>query len=246
MLQDDNKQENLLSNRGAVAVCREDGSKFWKKCNVKRINAVVIAAFLAASASVHAQSLNLSGTLEGSLPDQELVGAFPFDDVGQDYGLISTWVVNDSALDSQGYTFIYQAINSGIDPIDQVELTGFANSVVLGAATYSSLSGSLVLPDAVLPDSGGNFLSESTFGNTATFENGDLNNGGTPSFFLVVTTNVKYFDTDTGQIQDDFTAGGNIYAPVPEPSSTLVLFAGLVSLYGLFRFRRAVKAPRSV
>lgn len=242
MLQDENQQETLTSNRGAVAVPTEDGSRFWEKGAVKKLNAVAIAVFLAASASVHAQSLDLSGILEGDLPGQELVGAFPFSDVGQNYGTISTWVVDDPTLNSQGYTFIYQAINSGIDPIDQVELTGFANSIVLGTATYSSLTGSLLLPDAVTPDLDGNFLDEDTFGNTATFEKGELNNGGTPSYFFVVKTNVRSFDTGTGQIQDDFTAGGNIYAPVPEPSTTLVFLTGLVSLYGLFRFRRAIKA----
>ncbi len=212
------------------------------------IAAVMLIAALSVSLASSSMATTLafspSAALEGSLTNQELAGVYPASDVGANNGEISTWVVNDPSLDSSGYIFIYQVENAGVDAIDQVELTGFTSSQVVGTGTYSGISGSVSLPSlpySFTPSSSGNFGNENTFGGTATFEEGDLPNGGTPSYFLVVDTDVTYFSGDYAQMQDNFTAVGNILAPVPEPSSVLVLLVGSVSVYCLSRYRRSSK-----
>lgn len=220
-----------------------------KKYKTVLVTVTVALAFASSLLPGRAQTLNLSGgTLKGSLVNQELIGtvggppAFPVTDVGVSNGVISTWVVQDSSLDSQGDIFIYQTENDGPSAIDNVELTGFniPAGVVLSTATYSALGGSLSLPGSMTPSSSGNFPSESTFQQSVTFEDGDLANNSTPSYFLVVDTDVNYFSASYGQIEDDFSAAGNILAPVPEPPSSILLLAGLACLYGIFRYRRAV------
>ena len=220
--------------------------------NVKRtpkITAVALVLGLAISViSSRAQVLNLSGgTLVGSLTNAPLtgVGFFPPGNNGQNNGSIFSWVVNDPTLDPSGLTFVYQALNNGFDAIDQVELTStlFTPSQVVATGTYSGLTGSLLLPFSTTPDPSGNFPTAAIFGGTVTFENGQLNNGNTPSYFLVVETDVPAFGPSYGQIQDDFTAIGDILAPavVPEPASSVVFLAGLGCLFGVLQFHRSAK-----
>ena len=214
--------------------------------NFETITVAIGVGLVISIVSSRAQTLNLSGTLDG-VTNNELVGVgfFPAGNAGANNGSIDSWVVNDPALDSSGLIFIYQADNNGPDAIDQVELTGFQPNQVLSTGTYSSLSGSLLLPGSATPNLLGNFPTAAVFGGTVTFENGQLPTGNGESYFLVVNTDVNNFAPNYGQIQDDFTAIGNILAPatVPEPSSSLVLLAGLGCLYGVFRFRRnAIKS----
>lgn len=213
--------------------------------NSKTIAVVIAVGLVISVVSSRAQSLNLSGTLEGSTSSELVgVGFFPAGNAGANDGEITSWVVSDSALDPNGLVFVYQASNNGFDAIDQVELTGFQYNQVLSTGTYSSLTGSLLLPGASTPNSQGNFPTPDVFGGTVTFENGQLPNGNAESYFLVVDTDVNNFTQNYGQIQDDFTAIGNILAPatVPEPSS-FSLLAGLGCLFGVFRLgRKALKA----
>lgn len=187
-------------------------------------------------------NLNLTSgsgaTLDTSLTGQELTGVSPGGNVGANNGSISTWVVSDSSIDSHGLIFIYQVVNNGIDPIDNVELTGFNPNVVIGAGSYSSLTFTSTLgasPVAGTDSTPGDppttpyFLTENTFGGTATFENGDLGVGGT-SDFLVVLTDQPTWTGNNGQIQDSFSASGNILVPVPE-ANTIV--AGALMLLPL-------------
>jgi hypothetical protein len=214
----------------------------------QKIKAVALVLGLAVSiASSHAQSLNLSGSLVSSLTNSPLtgIGFFPPGNNGAPNGSISSWVVNDPTLDPFGLTFIYQAINDGPDAIDQVELTGFASSMLVATpSTYSALTGSLALPAALTPDPGGNFPASADLGDALTFEQGDLNTGNTPSYFLVVETDLPSYRLSFGQIQDNFSAIGNILAPaaVPEPPSSMVLLAGLGCLVGVLKFRRSAKS----
>jgi len=215
----------------------------WKIVSVALMLGLVVSVV-----SSRAQNLDLSaGTMVGSLTNSPLtgIGPFPIGNAGQNNGSIYTWVVNDAALDPLGLTFVYQAVNNGPDAIDQVELTSslFTPSQVVATGTYSGLTGSLLLPGSSTPDSGGNFPIVDVFGGTATFEHGQLNTGNTPSYFLVVETDLQSFAQSYGQIQDNFTAIGYILAPatVPEPPSSIVLLAGLGCLFGMLRFRRGAK-----
>jgi len=207
--------------------------------------AALVGGLVVFATTGQAQTLNLTGgTIVGSLTNQELVGAFPLSDYGQNNGSISSWVISDPSLDGLGDLFVYQAVNEGVDAIDQVELTGFNSSYILYTGTYSSETG-LGLSGAATPSSDGNFpYFELVGGSAASFELGSLSSvdGANTSYFLVIATDASYFTTSYGQIQDDFTAAGNTLAPsltpVPEPSSSLMLLVGFASLYGLFRFRR--------
>jgi hypothetical protein len=219
------------------------------KKTVKRTQKIAAAALvlglLVSVTSSRAQLLDLSGgTIAGSLNSPLTgVGFFPPGNNGQNNGSIYSWVINDPALDPAGLTFVYQALNNGPDAIDQVELSGFTASQVVAAGTYSGLTGSLFLPGSSAPDPAGNFPTPAVFGGTVTFENGQLNTGNTPSYFLVVETDANSFTSSYGQIQDDFTAIGNTLAPavVPEPPSSIVLLAGLGCLFGVLKLRRSPK-----
>jgi hypothetical protein len=206
-----------------------------------KIAAALIGGLALSVLSSNAQTLDLTNaTLVGSSPLQDLVEAFPTN--GLNDGTISTWVVNDPSLDPSGYTFIYQVVNNSADYLDQVELTGFTSSQIVSDGTFSSEAG-LTLADAVAPSSDGIFPYFQVVGqNAATFEVGDLSDvsPGNDSFFLVIETDVNYFGTSYGQIQDGLTATGSILVPVPEPSASLLVLAGFASLYGLCRFRRLV------
>jgi hypothetical protein len=194
----------------------------------KTIVGVAVAAMVLSAVSSKAQ-LNLTGgTVVGSLTGQELTGVSPASNTGVNDGSISTWVVNDPTLDSQGLIFIYQAVNNGPDAVDNAEFTGFVSSEVTGTGSYATETG-LALTGSFTP-SGGNFSGEDTFGGTATFEDGDLNTGQTASDFLVVETDTHAFAGSYGQIEDDFSAAGNTLAPVAVPEASTVISGALMLL----------------
>ena len=213
---------------------------------IYRTIAVVIVASLALrAASGHAQALNLlGGTVVGSLANQTLLNTA----TSSNDGKISTWVISDLSLDSQGYIFVYQVQNEGPDEITGASFNNFNPGQFVGSGAYSNvingtLSGSLTVTPASHPS----FTFDTiTTGGAATF-NGGLDMGDT-SWFEVMDTDVSSFNTGYGLTQDDFQANGDILAPnfavfsVPEPSSPLLSLAGFASLFGLFGFRRAVMA----
>lgn len=197
-----------------------------------------MAGVVFSMASINAQMLNLSGTVEISLPGQQLSGEDP--NPGDD-GAISTWVVDDSSLDPGGYIFIYQVTNSGPDAVGFASLSGYTSDEIISTATYSDETG-LTLTGALTPSTDGNFTGfELVGGNTATFEDGDLPNNSPDniSYFLVIDTDTSAFMDAYGQEADTFSAEGAIEAPeVPEPSS-LTLLVCFVFFYGLFKCRQA-------
>jgi hypothetical protein len=208
----------------------------------RNIAVVIVAASVLAVASIHAQTLDLTGaTLKGSLVNQTMMNTATAANDGQ----ISTWVVSDASLDSQGYIFIYQLQNEGPDEVTGVNFNKFTPGQFVGSGAYSNevsgiLTGSLNVTPTMTPT----FTFDTiTSGGAATF-NGGLDMGDT-SWFEVVFTDVSAFNNGYALSQDDFQANGNILAPdfatfgVPEPPSSLVLLAGLAAFYGLFRFRRA-------
>jgi PEP-CTERM motif len=221
--------------------------KMKVKKNQKIAAVALVLGLVVSVVSSRAQNLDLSGGAIVGLTNSPLtgVGFFPPGNNGAPNGSISSWVVNDPLFDPLGLTFVYQSVNNGPDAIDQVELTSslFTPSHVVATGTYSALTGSLFLPASVTPDPAGNFPTPSIFGGTVTFENGQLNTGNTPSYFLVVETDLNSFTTSYGQIQDDFTAIGDILAPasVPEPPSSIMLLAGLGGLFGILKIRRSAK-----
>jgi hypothetical protein len=216
-----------------------------KSCKV--IIGLGIAGLVLSAASSNAQLDVSSGTVEGSLLNQELTGVTPGFNVSANDGMISTWVVSDSSLDSKGLIFIYQVSNSGLDAIDQVELTGFSYSQVSSTAEFTSVTG---ITGGSTPNASGYFPGENTFGGTVTFENGDLPNGAGVSDYLVVYTDASTFGINYAQIQDSFSAAGDIYSD-PEPpvavpeSSTIVAGALMLLPLGIGAFR-AIRKDRTV
>lgn len=212
---------------------------------MKKLNLIVAAAALVLPVvSATAQTLMLSGgVIEGALTNQEMVDTSSSANDGQ----ISTWVVNDPSLDPNGYMFIYQTVNRGSDPIDQVELGEYDTSVILSAGTYSNVV-DLTLTGAVNPAStDGNFLYFQALGGAdPTFEVGDLSNiaPANASYFLVLYTDINSFSGDTAYNEDHFAAAGSILSPVPEPSSSLILLGGLGCLCAFLKYRRPVGSNR--
>jgi hypothetical protein len=196
---------------------------------------VAIAALAASSVSGQAQLLDLSGgTLQASFVGQTLTGisggppVFPTSNVGADNGTISTWIVSDPGLDSQGLIFIYQLVNDGPDAIDEVTLTAFgftSSHLVTGSGAYSSLAG---LSFGSTPSPNGNsFVFQGETGlDTVAFQQGNLDTGAT-SDYLAVFTDESAFYPGYAQDEDDFSAEGPILAPVPE-ASTLIAGAWML------------------
>jgi len=193
--------------------------------NYKSVIGAAAVGLALAAVSGKAQVLNLTGgsfAPGGILANQELVGITTGENVGVNEGTISTWVINDSALDASGLIFVYQVVNQE-DPIDNVALTGFTTGEVLSTGNYSSLSGPLAFGQTPVIGAGGTqttFPGENTLGGTVTFENGDLGTGGI-SDYLAVFTDVTAFGLSYGQIQDSLSAQGTILAPVPEANTVV-------------------------
>jgi hypothetical protein len=224
--------------------------------NMKTIKIIIAAVlgFLAVSvassrAQVGVQALNLTGgTFVGDLTNQTLV------DSGNSAndGTISSWVVSDSSVDSQGYIFIYQLQNSGRDSILGLSFNNFSGSLASSptSGSYSNIIGntSLLVPTAIAPvyGNGGFAFDTVTGGGAASFDGGNLANGGTESFFVVVFSDVNSFSTGYALTVDDFQSHGDILAPfaatfaVPEPSSVILLTGGIECLYLILRCRRAM------
>jgi hypothetical protein len=198
-----------------------------------KIMAVALAGCLAGFlASTNAQTLNLGGGIvEGSLTNQELVGAF----TGDNDGSISTWVVNDSTLDPNGYLFIYQVVNDGPDAVANVSLDGYNSGEILSTGTYSNVI-NLTLATSLSTSLDGNFPNFSLIGgNAATFQTASGSGGfsnsipNNVSYFLVVYTDKTFMAETNGFDEDDFAAQGNILSPVPEPGTPALAAVGLIS-----------------
>ena len=209
---------------------------------------IIVMAVLGMSAlsvaSSRAQMLNLSGaTFAGSVSNQTLINS----GTSANDGEVSSWVVNDPSVDSQGYIFIYQMENQGPDTITGVNFNNFNSSQFVGSLVVSnvyngSLAGSLSPTVTLSPTFAYDTI---TAGGAATF-NGALNMGAT-SWFVVVETDVTSFNSGFALTQDDFQSHGAIYAPnfaiysVPEPSSAgLLLLAASACFYAVLRWRRAI------
>jgi hypothetical protein len=197
--------------------------------NYKTIIGAAVVGLTLAAASSEAQLNIPTGSISGSLLNQELVGVSPGGNVGANNGAVSSWVVNDPAADSQGLIFIYQVLNNGGDGISQVELTGFSAGQIVSTANDTSVTiGALLTPIGSTPAVGAGgtttaFNTTSLVGNGLTFEAGanqNLGIGGI-SDYLIVETDVNYFGPSFGQIQDNFSAQGNILAPVPEANTVV-------------------------
>ena len=212
-----------------------------------KIIIAAVAALLAGSVtSSMGQALDLyTATLEGDATNQVLMNS----GTSANDGMISSWVVSDSSVDSHGYIFIYQLENNGPDDITGVNFNSFNSADVIGTGVYSNVyvGGSFTMPDALNVTS----ISTPTFtfdtvtgGGAATF-NGDLAMGAV-SWFVVIDTDVTSFQTGYGLTQDDFQAHGGILAEnfavygVPEPSSLVLLTGGIACLYLILRCRRAM------
>lgn len=209
----------------------------------KIIIMAVVGALALSVASSKGQVLNLTGaTVEGTLSGQTMINSGN----SANDGIVSSWVVSDSSLDSSGYIFVYQLENGGPDDITGVNFNNYNPSQYMSSESYSNvengtLSGSMTPSVTLNP----NFTFDTiTAGGAATF-NGDLPMNKV-SWFIAVYTDVNSFNTGYVLGQDDYQDHGLIDAPnaaiyvVPEPSSALMLLAGFACFYAVLRWRRAI------
>jgi hypothetical protein len=219
---------------------------------MKSAGLMVVLGVLAVSlTSSRGQTLDMAGTatIEGTLTNQTLVDS----GTALNDGEVSTWVVSDSAVDSQGYIFIYQLENEGPDQVVGASFNSFNLGQFVSSESYSNvtiggfeLSSSKTVTSTLYP----NFTFETvTAGGAATFGVFSPDpglNSGTTSWFIVIDTDVTSFNTGYALTQDDFQAHGDILAPnyaifgVPEPSSAVILLGGFACFYGVLRCRRAM------
>lgn len=186
--------------------------------NYKAVVGAAVVGLTLAAVSSQAQ-LNLTGgTVVGSLVNQELFQIPPGSPTGANEGSMSSWVISGAAADPTGLIFVYQVVNSGPDAVDNAEFTGFIASQVISSSAYSGLTG---LAFGSTPTDAGWSGAATIFGGTATWEAGDLDNGGAISDYLAVLTNVNVFGPSYGQIEDNFSAQANILAPVPEANTVV-------------------------
>lgn len=216
--------------------------KIMKPLNV--MIAVAVTGMVLSAVSSQAQ-LDLSGgTVVGSMT-QSLIGFSPMSDNGVYNGTISSWVVSDTAVgspDSTGLIFIYQVVNDGPDAINHIEFTGFNSSEILTADDYTSVTG--ITGGASPALSGADFGSFSLTGAAnANFDGGNLSSNSA-SEYLVIETDASGYGVNYGQEQDDFSAEGNIYAPVPE-ANTILAGALMILPFGV-GVVRALRKDRSV
>jgi hypothetical protein len=149
-------------------------------------------------------------------------------------GSITSWVL--SGVTPAGLTFVYQVVNHGPDPIDNIEVNGFDGNVVSATVVATA-----ALPGALAPTPVGFPGVAFEFGGTVTVSSYGIPTGlVTPgvSEFLVVDTTATTYGPSTGQIQDGFSGQGATLAPsaVPEPT-TVVAGALLLLPFGLSAFR---------
>ncbi|MGH7978379.1 MAG: PEP-CTERM sorting domain-containing protein [Limisphaerales bacterium] len=212
--------------------------------NAKLILAAILGTLALSAASTMGQVLDLSGaTIQGQLTGQTLFNSATL----ANDGAISTWVVSDPTIDSQGLIFIYQLENQGSDGFTGVNFNSYTMGQYVGSQSYSSVSnGSLSGFVEPTTSASPNFTFDIVTGGGAATFNGYLPNGS-ESWLLAIDTDVTAFNIGYGLGQDDFQAHGLILAPntavygVPEPSSlALILMAGLACCGTLLRRRRVI------
>lgn len=202
----------------------------------------VLGTLALSVASTRGQSLNLTGTVEGSLTGQTLFNSGN----NANNGTVSSWVVSAPSINSGGYIFIYQIEDGGLDDMTGVNFNDFVKNNVLSTVVASNV----VINASVLPAPNPTVVSPdfsydtTTTGGAATF-NGDIAPQQT-SWFMIIETDATAFNTGYALTQNNFQTHGEIYAEdfavytVPEPTSAILLLAGCACFYAVLRFRRTV------
>jgi hypothetical protein len=216
------------------------------------VSAITSHATLAANGGLDVTPGILTGTLSGTLVDsllnQTLSQVNPLPLGGND-GIISSWVL--SGVDPLqgglgGLTFVYQVENLNSSTVKNVTISGFGS---LADVDLEEIASATVTTGSAI---GTQSTSDGSFGgDTVTFQNfstgGVLPSGipqNTYSYLLIVNTTSSQYNLNQGQIQDGFSAAGQIYAPVPEP--TTVLAAALILLPLGIGTVRALRKERTV
>jgi len=220
-----------MSSVTLVELKHETINKRQRRVNMKNYKTVIgaaVAGLTLAAVSSQAQLDLTGGTIVGKLLNQQLTGIAPGSNVGANNGQVSSWVISGAAADPNGLIFVYQDVNNGLGPIDNAEFTGFPGPDVTSAQAYLFTLG---LGFGAAPSLiAGFFPTPAVFGGTVTFENGNMPVGDT-SYFLAVLTTDTAFAGNFGQIQDGFSAQGNILAPAtPVPEANTVVAGALMLL----------------
>jgi len=145
--------------------------------------------------------------------------------------LVTSWVYQNDQTNPfpGGLTFVYKVTNSdtSTDSIGRFTVNGYKTGATVWQTDASFQPGAGLAPATMDRSANGNVVGYSFVGpplgpSTLT--------PGASSMLLVVQTNAPAFTQTIGNVIDGSIASGLVYAPVPEPTTLLLLVGGLALL----------------
>jgi hypothetical protein len=206
----------------------------------KQLAIATAVAALAVSASVSQGAVTATGPLVNNLI-QSATSPTP----GAVAGTVSSWVL--SGFNAAGLTFVYQITDNGPDSVLAASFSTFPGSAIVSTGTGANGETASALFGIAL--TGGSSAGAGTFAyNTVTGAGAATFNGNLPigdiSDYLYINTDLTSYGTGIGNEIDNFTAGGAIYAPIPEPTT---IVAGALMLLPLgIGAMRSLRKDRTV
>ena len=144
---------------------------------------------------------------------------------------VTSWVYSGDTTNPfpGGLTFVYMVTNSDVstDSIGRFTVNGYMSGATVWQTDASFQPGVGLAPATMDRSANGNVVGYSFVGpplgpSTLT--------PGASSMLLVVQTNAPAFTQTIGNVIDGSIASGLVYAPVPEPTTLLLLVGGLALL----------------
>jgi hypothetical protein len=133
-------------------------------------------------------------------------------------GSVTSWVYSDSAVDSQGYIFVYQlTVGTGVpDDLGSSIALSFYGSSIVGTPTAASSVSFLATQPGTTPTTAVTF--NDTFGGVVNYNLDGISPNDT-TYYLIVDTSATGITSGTADLQEGYQTAGAILTPVPEAST---------------------------